>query len=124
MISFGLYYDYKLTNYKYLVSFNKKNNDISPEEEIKVNSGIWINPINYSGMKRKVLRTYSPTHASIHLSMQMTVVAWWVGEGKVILVMAEYEVDKARSRQWVPRVWWVGKQVGTIIGPNHVPASF
>lgn len=40
MISFGLYYDYKLTNYKYLVSFNKKNNDISPEEEIKVNSGI------------------------------------------------------------------------------------
>lgn len=36
MVSFGFYYDRKLTSYKYLVYFNKKNNDsISPEEEIK-----------------------------------------------------------------------------------------
>lgn len=36
MVSFGFYYDWKLTSYKYLVYFNKKNNDsISPEEEIK-----------------------------------------------------------------------------------------
>lgn len=50
--------------------------------------------------------------------MQMTVVAWWVGKEKVMLVMVEHEVDKARSWQWVPRVWWGEKQVGTIIGPN------